>query len=240
MGCTKKFAVALALATVIFLSFAPRADAVMIDIVAEVSALQKQVRSLQKEFSAQAGQSLALQKRFTNFSTAATAKITVQAAQVSALQAAYTAQSSSIATLNGDITTMNGGINAMNSNVSAIMNSNVYALNPYLIVDTTDAIEKATGLKGPHVIFNGVNVHIQSGTGHTYDGSVIPVQAFSGLGNLIIGYNEPPNGPDLTGRGGSNNLIVGYGHKYESCGGFVGWIMQYHQRGVFERERRGR
>ncbi len=38
------------------------------------------------------------------------------------------------------------------------------------------------GLNGPHVIFAGVNVHIQSGGGAT-DGPL------NGLGNLIVGYN---------------------------------------------------
>lgn len=42
------------------------------------------------------------------------------------------------------------------------------------------------GLRGPHVMFEGVNVHIRSGSGSTSDGGS-PV----GLGNLIIGYNEP-------------------------------------------------
>lgn len=67
------------------------------------------------------------------------------------------------------------------------------------------------GLEGPHVIFTGVNVHVRSGSGRTDD-------AGSGSGNLIVGYNE-----DLFGnpRTGSHNLVVGAGHGYSSCGGFV-------------------
>jgi len=71
--------------------------------------------------------------------------------------------------------------------------------------------EDMNGLKGPHVIFTGVNVHVQSGFGLTDDPG-------SGLGNLIVGYNE-----DLFGspRTGSHNLVVGAGHVYSSWGGFV-------------------
>lgn len=68
------------------------------------------------------------------------------------------------------------------------------------------------GVAGPHIIFQGVNVHIESGTGATDDFGQL-----TGLGNLIIGYNEP--GTAL--RFGSHNLIVGPGHSYESYGGLV-------------------
>lgn len=67
------------------------------------------------------------------------------------------------------------------------------------------------GLKGPHIFFTGVNVHIRSGLGATDD-------AGSGTGNLIVGYNENFTGNPRTG---SHNLIVGPGHDYRSCGGFV-------------------
>ena len=48
------------------------------------------------------------------------------------------------------------------------------------------------GLIGPHVIFEGANVHIRSGAGATDDGSA-GGGALTGLGNLVIGYNEPPS-----------------------------------------------
>lgn len=74
--------------------------------------------------------------------------------------------------------------------------------------------EDINGLRGPHVIFTGVNVHIRSGLGFTEDPG-------SGLGNLIVGYNE-----DLFGssRTGSHNLVVGAGHGYSSWGGFVAGV----------------
>lgn len=67
------------------------------------------------------------------------------------------------------------------------------------------------GLEGPHVIFTGVNIHVRSGFGFTDD-------AGSGSGNLIVGYNENLFGNPRTG---AHNLVVGAGHDYSSCGGFV-------------------
>jgi len=68
-----------------------------------------------------------------------------------------------------------------------------------------------TGLKGPHVIFTGANLHVRSGSGRTDDSG-------RGSGNLIVGYNE-----DLfeNPRTGSHNVVVGVGHGYSSWGGFV-------------------
>lgn len=98
------------------------------------------------------------------------------------------------------------------------------------IVDVEDLKEKLDyvtlvqgpldGLSGPHLVFEGCNVHIRSGSGNSTDGSAdlfaqtaIPDTAPLGLGNLIVGYNEQPSfggGPSL---GGSHNLVVGPGHK---------------------------
>jgi len=73
------------------------------------------------------------------------------------------------------------------------------------------------GLKGPHLLITGGNVHIRSGSGATVD--------TTNLGNLIVGYNElrlqnePAQGPT---RSGSHNFIVGPGHEYTASGGLVG------------------
>ncbi len=55
------------------------------------------------------------------------------------------------------------------------------ALADFVLVE----YEGINGLVGPHVIFEGANLHIRSGYGATNDGG-----SPSGLGNLIIGYNE--------------------------------------------------
>lgn len=72
------------------------------------------------------------------------------------------------------------------------------------------------GLAGPHLIFEGVNLHIESGSGFTDDGG-----SPSGLGNLVVGYNEEPPALVAGDRDGSHNIVLGPGHKYLSTGGFV-------------------
>jgi hypothetical protein len=72
------------------------------------------------------------------------------------------------------------------------------------------------GLAGPHVIIEGANVHVRSGSGATRDNGTP-----TGLGNLVVGYNEPMAGADPSYRGGSHNLVVGPEHLYSSTGGFV-------------------
>jgi len=71
------------------------------------------------------------------------------------------------------------------------------------------------GVKGPHVIFSGVNLHVESGSGTTAEAG-----APTGLGNLIVGYNEMPV-PTGGSRIGSHNLVVGPSHAFTSTGGAV-------------------
>ena len=71
------------------------------------------------------------------------------------------------------------------------------------------------GLTGPHVIFHGANVHVQSGSGTTAEAN-----GLTGLGNLIVGYNEMPV-PSGGSRIGSHNLVVGPSHAFTSAGGTV-------------------
>ena len=74
------------------------------------------------------------------------------------------------------------------------------------------------GLAGPHLIVTGANVHIRSGSEATDDGGATPL---TGLGNLIVGYNEPPPGFVPGERAGAHNLVVGPRHRYPNTGGFV-------------------
>jgi hypothetical protein len=81
------------------------------------------------------------------------------------------------------------------------------------------------GLAGPHLIFEGLNLHVRSGSGDTQDGCGLlepdypNCEGLTGLGNLVVGYNESPRGsPD---RPGSHNLVVGRSHQYRSFGGLV-------------------
>jgi hypothetical protein len=64
---------------------------------------------------------------------------------------------------------------------------------------------------GTNAVFEGCNVHVRDASGDT-DGTT------DGLGNLIVGWNENPSNELQTG---SNNLVVGPGHKFTSYGGMV-------------------
>lgn len=71
------------------------------------------------------------------------------------------------------------------------------------------------GLNGPHLIIEGCNVHVRSGSGETDDSA-----GLTGLGNLLVGYNEPRS-QVAHGRLGSHNLVIGAEHEYPNYGGFV-------------------
>jgi hypothetical protein len=84
--------------------------------------------------------------------------------------------------------------------------------------------EDIRGLRGPHLIIEGANVHVRSGIGSTY-GHMCPTGqtgcvSSNHLGNLIVGYNELSPSPP-TFRGGMHNLVVGPEHNHLSSGGFI-------------------
>jgi hypothetical protein len=141
----------------------------------------------------------ALQANVTGLKSAVTTlqgAVTSLQGQVSALQSQDTAQNASIATLQGQVLTL--------------QNNGAQALAPYVSVNP-NAI---AGLAGPHVIFTGVNVHVRSGSGSSID-------TLTGLGNLVVGYNERSFGQT---RSGAHNLIVGREHEFSSHGGFVAGV----------------
>ena len=82
-------------------------------------------------------------------------------------------------------------------------------------------------VSGTDLTITGVNVHILDGSGSTDDATLdprtngsLPGKTLTGLGNLIIGYNE--KGSDHNDlRIGSHNLILGDKNNYSSYGGFV-------------------
>ena len=80
---------------------------------------------------------------------------------------------------------------------------------------STDSIN---GVTGPHILITGANVHIRSGSDAT-DDHFSATGRLTGLGNLIIGYNEP----NTTGsvRTGSHNLVGGSLNAFSSTGGLV-------------------
>ncbi len=83
------------------------------------------------------------------------------------------------------IATLEEQIATLLSTISDLQSNPVLALEPYVSVDTTNEI---MGVAPPHIIFSEANVHVQSGSGYTDDGG-----SPTGLGNLIVGYNEEAN-----------------------------------------------
>lgn len=71
---------------------------------------------------------------------------------------------------------------------------------------------KYVSVSGTEMHISGANLHIENGSGAT-DGKL------NGLGNVIIGYNDPAD--DKSQRTGSHNLIIGDKNHYTSYGGLV-------------------
>ena len=113
-----------------------------------------------------------------------------QANDVNAAVALVNAQEARIAALEAQIVALQAGI--------------VPNLGTYLRIDTYNS--------KPAVIFEAANVLVRDGTGDTWGPT-------SGLGNLIVGYDEASSGGDV--KTGSHNLVVGPEHTYSSYGGFV-------------------
>jgi hypothetical protein len=67
--------------------------------------------------------------------------------------------------------------------------------------------------EGNEVVITGANLRIVNGLGQT--------TTINGLGNLIVGYNEPPTEGTVNIRTGSHNVVVGQRHNFSSFGGLV-------------------
>jgi hypothetical protein len=97
--------------------------------------------------------------------------------------------------------------------LAAVPSNNALKLGPFVDVDANPE----NGVIGPNIVFKGANIHIVSGLNATDDNG-----SRSGLGNLIIAYDELlPNQVAL--RGGSHNLVIGRFHSFAS-GAFGGLV----------------
>ena len=144
----------------------------------------------------------ALQAEVTGLRTDLAAAVNNEASLLSQLNAANTQLSSLTARLS-TLETSGGGGGSTNPVLAE--------LTKYVKVDPG----MLNGLKGPHVIFHHANIHVESGSGTTAE-----VNGLTGLGNLIVGYNEIPVSQNWS-RAGSHNLIVGPSHSFTSKGGAV-------------------
>jgi hypothetical protein len=82
----------------------------------------------------------------------------------------------------------------------------LFALAPYVSVDQSPE----WGVAAPNIVFQGANVHVRSASDE-WDGT--------GTGNLIVGWDEPPNSGAV--RTGTNNLVAGDYNNFTGLGNFV-------------------
>ena len=87
-------------------------------------------------------------------------------------------------------------------------------------IEEANALLDSVTVDGTDLVFSGVNVHVQSGSGYTNDGggSKLHHGNLTGLGNLIIGYNALGSGDE---QSGSHNLVIGDYHTYTGHSGIV-------------------
>jgi hypothetical protein len=102
-------------------------------------------------------------------------------ALVTALQATVAALQKQSSVTQVTDASQSASVNQLKSQMTTILSSNVWALNPFVTID----LAAESGVTGPNLVFHGVNVHVVSGSGNSYD-SLNP----TGLGNLIIGVTN--------------------------------------------------
>ena len=143
------------------------------------------------------------------------------------LRASYEDLEAEVSSLTGLVTSQATLLDQLNTRLTALeakgtggsTNQGLTELAKYVKVEPGDL----NGVKGPHVVFTGVNLHLRSGRNATNDGGTL-----SGLGNLIVGYNETQATPivyDVAGCDriltGSHNIVTGSGNLFTSYGGIV-------------------
>jgi hypothetical protein len=90
-------------------------------------------------------------------------------------------------------------------------------------VAALEQLLKHVSREGKEIFITGANLHIVNGLGSTdcEDPDPIP-DCPNGLGNLIVGYNEPRReGSGENIRTGSHNVVVGQEHNFSRFGGVV-------------------
>jgi len=118
-----------------------------------------------------------------------------------------------ISDLQAQVAKLQSQVEALQTQLAALQSNSVTQLDPYVSVNPNPI----DGVIGPNIIFTGANIHIRSGSGSTNDHGHP-----TGLGNLIIGYDET-GALNPGDRGGSHNLVIGTFHKFttHAFGGLV-------------------
>jgi cell division protein FtsB len=131
----------------------------------------------------------------------------------------FEALEAKLESLQATVSALESQIDTLQKQLAAVQSNHALLLGPFVNVDPNPEI----GVIGPNIVFSGANIHIVSGSGATNDNF-----SATGLGNLIIGYNEDPQfyfdespGNDLPlsplnpgDRGGSHNLVIGAANRF--------------------------
>jgi hypothetical protein len=137
-------------------------------------------------------------------------EVDVLKTQLSLLTGTNTSLQTALRTAQADIVTLQGRVKALEAKPSG----GIPNLDRYVTIDTNPI----NGVAGPHILITGANVHVRSGSGFT-DDNISGGGTLTGLGNLIIGYNE--SNPSGQPRTGSHNLVGGSFNSFSSTGGMV-------------------
>lgn len=172
----------------------------------KIEALRDKIKDLKRDRKHQGG------------SDGSLAALQAQVVELQSKLAALTNSSDSLLALlteaQTQISALQGRVQVLEANGGGggTIPANLTALSKYMTVDTNPV----NGVTGPHVILTGVNVHIRSGSGFT-DDNVNGGGMLTGLGNLVVGYNEGAPAQ----RGGSHNIVGGTLNLFPSFGGLV-------------------
>lgn len=197
-------------------------EAQIVALQAQVTALQKQLTVVQSANSVQTASGTALQTTVANLTNQL---VTVQKNDT-ALQNTVTGIQTADTAQNVQLNALQTASSNEQAQLTVIENNPVLLLGPFVTLNPNPEI----GVIGPNITFHGANIHIVSGSGATDDNGNP-----TGLGNLIIGYDENPLSEvdrtlfapaDLAAgdRGGSHNLIIGRWNRFlaSSFGGIIG------------------
>ena len=113
-----------------------------------------------------------------------------------------------VAGLQKQVKSLKATVTAQASTISSLQSNPVLTLSwlpTYLSLDTN----AEHGVAGPNIVFQGANLHVRSASGESDP---------SGLGNLIVGWDESPT---TTQRGGCNNLVCGDFNNFSDYGCFI-------------------
>ena len=105
-----------------------------------------------------------------------------------------------ITELQAEIKALKETVATLSSQLVTVRNNPVLAMGPFVSVD----LQPEAGVVGPNIFFRGANIHIVSGSGNTWNN-----RTSTGLGNLIIGYDEAPSDLVTGERNGCHNLVIG-------------------------------